>query len=120
DPAADHIPFRAIPLLEGHAAFTFMVLTGYVDRMKEVLGTKGFNPRLIEPQIFKTPAHLIPSKRAMAEALLGGSHGFDIEDAVDDAEIVIDAADALLVFEIAFAGVIDRLDDFLQHRILLT
>src|SRR5439155_11531218 len=119
DPIADHIPLRPVPLLEGHAALTFMVLTGHVDRMKEVLAAEGFDPRLVKPQILKAPTHFIAAERTMTEALLSGTHRFDIEDAVDDAEIVVDAADALFVFEIALAGVIDRLDDSLQHRILL-
>ena len=47
----------------------------------------------------------------MAEFLLGDPDRLDIEDPVDDAEIVVDAADPIFIFQIALAGAVDCLDD---------
>ena len=67
--------------------------------------------------MLEAPAHFVAGQRAVAELLLRDADRLDVEDAVDDAEIVVDAADALLVLEVALAGAVDRLDDLLQHRI---
>src|SRR5580704_10330067 len=68
--------------------------------------------------MFETPSHLVARKRAVAEFLLGYADRFDIEDPVNDPEIVIDAADAIFVFQIALAGTVHCLDDLLQYRVL--
>ena len=110
--------FVAIPLLEGHEAIAFMVVPGDVDRMEQVLRAQRLDARRIELEMLEAPAHFIAGQSAMAELLLRDTDGLDIEDPVHDAEVMIDAADALLVLEIAFAGGVNGLDDFLQHRIL--
>ena len=74
--------------------------------------------RRIEFEMFEAPAHLVAGQRAMAEFFLRDTDRFDVEDAIDDAEIVIDAADALFVLQVALAGAVDGLDDLLQHRVL--
>ena len=68
--------------------------------------------------MLEAPADFVAGQRAMAELLLRDADRLDIEDAVDDAEVVINAADALLVVEVALAGAIDGLHDLLQDRIL--
>src|SRR5262249_2581170 len=114
----DDLPPLAVPLLERHAAVAFMIVPGHVDRVEEILGAERFDPRRIELEMFETPADFIAGERAMTELLLRDADRLDIEDAVDDAEVVIDAADALLVVEVALAGAVDCLHDFLQDRIL--
>ena len=56
--------------------------------------------------MLEAPANFVAAQRAVAELLLGDADRFDVEDAVNDTEVVINATDALLVVEVAFAGAI--------------
>src|ERR1700746_532102 len=95
DPTGDHLPLLAVPLLERHAAVAFVIIPGHIDRVEKVLGAERLDPRRIELEMLEAPADFVAGQCAVTVFLLRNADGFDIKDAVDDAEIVIDAADAL-------------------------
>ena len=70
--------------------------------------------------MLEPPAHLVSGQSAVSEFLLRDPDRFDVQDPVDDAEIVIDGADARFVLEIALAGVVHGLHDLLHDGVLLS
>ena len=95
----------------------FMVFAGHVNRRThQALRTQLLDVSLVELQVLKAPAELVTRNRAVAKLGLRLPHGFNGQDTVQDAEVVIGASNAGLVGEIAFSGAVNGLDDVLQNR----
>src|ERR1700722_8371585 len=88
--------------------------------MKQALGPQRLDARRIELEMLEAPAYFIAVQCTFSELLLRNANGLDIENAVDDPEVVINAADALFVFEVALVGAVYGLHDLLDDWILRT
>ncbi|MCY1369958.1 hypothetical protein D9M69_570260 [compost metagenome] len=93
-----------------------MVGAGQLQRLHQALGTQRLQSRVVQAQVLEAPAHLLAGKRLLAELLLGDTHGLDVEDAVDHAEVVVDGAEAFGIGQVALALVHHLLLDALQYR----
>ena len=93
-----------------------MVRAGQLERLHQADRAECFQACVVELEVFKTPAHLLAGQRLLAELVLGDTHGFDVQNAVDHAEVVIDRAEAFWVGQIALARIDNGFFDALKHR----
>ena len=93
-----------------------MVLAGDVDGMEQALRADLLDVSRFELQVLKAPSELVARQHAFAEFFLSLAHSFNGQNAIQDAEVVVNAADARLVSEITFSGAVNGLDDVLQDR----
>src|SRR6266542_1083117 len=89
DPLGDDVPFLAIPLLELDRAAPFVVRAGELDRLQQADGAELLQSLVVDVQVLQTPPHLLARQRLLAELGLRGANGLRIQDAVDDAAVVI-------------------------------
>src|SRR5476651_454292 len=115
-PVADQVPFGAVPLLEAHGTAAFVVRAGQLQRLHQAQGAQLFEARVVQFQMLKAPAYLFACKRLLAVLLLGNAHGFDVENAVHHAEVVVHVAEAFRVGKVALPLVYHVFFDALQHR----
>src|SRR5262249_36075134 len=116
DPVADRVPLRAVPLLELHRAAALVVRARELDGLEQAERAQLLQARVVDVQVLEAPAHLFTGERALAELRLRDADRLDVQDRVLDAEVVVDAAEALGILEVALALVEDVLLDLLQHR----
>src|SRR6516165_5001031 len=95
DPVGDNLPLVAVPLQELDRAASLMVGAGDLERLHETGCTELLEPRLADLQVLDAPAHLLGCDRlALAVLRLRGADGFDSDNAMHDAAVVVDRADA--------------------------
>src|SRR6266566_3431033 len=101
DPVSNEVPFLPVPLLELDRAAPLMVHAGDLDRLQEAEGPEFLQALFVDVQILQAPAHLLARQRLLAELRLSRADGLRVQDAVDDAAVVIHLAEAVHVFEAA-------------------
>src|SRR6266404_4242174 len=116
DPIGDHLPLLAVPLLELDRSAALVIRAGHLDCLHEPGRAEVFQARLADLQVLDAPAHLLAGQRLLAVFLLCLADRFDGDDTVHHAAVVIDAADARLIFHLPLALGVDILLDFLDHR----
>ena len=106
----------AVPLLELDRAAALVVGAGHLERLHEAGGAELLQPRLGDVEVLDAPADLLGRQRLLAVLLLRLADRLDGDDAVHDAAVVVDRADARLVLHLALALRVDVLLDLLDHR----
>src|SRR4029450_3183440 len=114
DPVADDLPLRSVPLLELHRAASLVVGAGDLQRLDESCRPDRRDPRRVEVQVLQTPADLLAGERLLAELALSDPDRLDRHDPGEDAAVVIEAPDPLLVDHVALAGAAHHLLDLLD------
>ncbi len=97
DPVRLHVPFLAVPLLKLHGARAFVIGARNVDRRQQAGRAQLRYPLIVEVEVLEAPLDLLPAERMFSEMILRDAERFDVQDAVDDAERVIAAADTALI-----------------------
>src|SRR6266542_7153562 len=117
DPVGDDVPLLAVPLLELDRAASLVIHAGDLDRLQESDGAELLQALLIDVQVLQTPAHLLAGQRFLAELRLGGADRLRVQDAVNDAPVVIDRAETREVLQVRLVPArVEILLDVLENR----
>src|SRR6266498_4625092 len=117
DPVGDDVPLLAVPLLELDRAAPLVIHAGDLDRLQESNGAELLQALLVDVQVLQAPAHLLASERLLAELRLGGADRLRVQDAVNDAPVVIDRAETREVLQVPLVPArVAILLDVLENR----
>src|SRR2546427_8757424 len=119
DPVGDRVPLRAVPLQELHRPASLVVHAGHFQRLHKAGRAELLELLVVDAEVFEAPADLVAGHRlALAVSFLRRADRLGGDDAENDAAVVVDAADAALVFHLALALGVDELLDLLDHRVV--